>query len=1077
MPTPGARVKLQIVRGLYANLVASVPDLEEGELCFAKDTNSLYIIENGVLQLIEPNSSSNLADYIREVTGTNETSEPMGHTDKAQSVISFNSTTRVFTIAPAVDSFKVWCKGIKYIFTDEETIALPNTTGFYYIYFNQNGVLSYRTSYFDWPNDAPTAYVYWNSNTSSAEYVADERHGIVLDWQTHEYLHRTRGAALANGFDISNYTTTGTGSLDSDAQVDISGGTFFDEDLQIDIISTPTPAPSSWQQDLSGPARIPVLYLSGSGWITDEPTNYPLKLGTVHPYYNLYSSGSWTLAEADSNKYILMFVIASNNLNYPVLSVMGQDQYVNIADAIDTAFTDLELPGFPSAEFRLLYKIVYQCGNYGNAPASRIRSVQDLRYAGSFTSATIGASGPIGATGATGPIGISGATGAAAFTFTTTPPVSPLEGDEWFDEDSGILYTYVIDADTGQWVELGPRNYGPQGLTGATGTAGATGVTGATGAGVTGATGPQGPTGATGSVGATGVAGITGATGATGPSGTAGVSGITGATGVSGLPGATGATGAIGISGATGVVGVSGATGATGVIGVSGATGPTGIIVISGPTGATGPTGAIGITGATGVGITGATGLTGSTGVTGPVGATGIGITGATGIAGPTGATGPIGATGAAAFTSTTTPPSNPIEGDEWFDEDAGILYTYVADPDTSQWVELGPRNYGPLGATGPTGVGVTGATGATGPTLTVGGSNTYVLFNDSGEIGGDAGLIYDKTTDSLTVAGNVTLSSINTGPIAGVRNHIINGGMAVDQRNNGAIQLLVPGTPAYTVDRWYAYCQGANISCRQDQLGGGGRFNYTFNGTSGTTVIGFGQRIEQLNSASLAGTVATLSVDLSNSILTTVTWAAYYANSPDGFGTLSAPSRTQIATGNFTVSNTNSRYSTNINIPVEATTGIEILFTVGAQTSGTWTIGNVQLERGNVSTPFERRDYGQELALCMRYCQLAGGSGSGLAETSGSPGSVSWGEKLMVSMRAAPSALIVPGQVARFRHGVGQDLFSISGLSIADFSATPYGYWTQVNAEWSTPLVAQTFVNARHNVSDNRFILLTAEL
>jgi len=47
------------------------------------------------------------------------------------------------------------------------------------------------------------------------------------------------------------------------------------------------------------------------------------------------------------------------------------------------------------------------------------------------------------------------------------------------------------------------------------------------------------------------------------------------------------------------------------------------------------------------------------------------------------------------------------------------------------------------------------------GPGPAVGGSNTQVLFNDSGAIGGDAGLTYNKTTDALTAAGSVTAASL----------------------------------------------------------------------------------------------------------------------------------------------------------------------------------------------------------------------------------------------------------------------------------------------------------------------------
>jgi hypothetical protein len=292
---------------------------------------------------------------------------------------------------------------------------------------------------------------------------------------------------------------------------------------------------------------------------------------------------------------------------------------------------------------------------------------------------------------------------------------------------------------------------GPQGATGATGVAGPTGASGV--AGVTGATGAQGTTGATGvagvdgATGATGASGVTGATGVIGISGATGAQGATGATGVQGTTGPTGATGVIGVSGATGVqgaTGVEGPTGASGVIGVSGATGATGVqgatgvIGVSGATGATGVVGVSGATGATGVvGVSGATGATGVVGVSGATGATGVGTTGATGVAGPTGATGPAGATGAAAFTSTTSPPGSPLEGDEWFDEDAGILYTYVTDANTSQWVELGPKIYGPIGATGATGViGVSGATGAIGVSGATGATGVIGVSGATGATG-----------------------------------------------------------------------------------------------------------------------------------------------------------------------------------------------------------------------------------------------------------------------------------------------------------------------------------------------------
>lgn len=200
-------------------------------------------------------------------------------------------------------------------------------------------------------------------------------------------------------------------------------------------------------------------------------------------------------------------------------------------------------------------------------------------------------------------------------------------------------------------------------------------------------------------------------------------------------------------------------------------------------------------------------------------------------------------------------------------------------------------------------------------------------------------------------------------------RNILINGAMAIDQRNAGASQTITAGSAlAYTVDRWYAYCTGANATGQRVAGTAPNQFNYRFTGASSITKIGFAQRIEASNCQHLAGKTATLSVDLANSLLTTITWTAWYANTTDTFGTLASPTRTQIATGTFTVNSTLTRYATSIAIPAGATTGIEIEFSVGAQTSGTWTIGRVQLEDMPEQTTFEYRPIHQELFLCQRY-------------------------------------------------------------------------------------------------------------
>jgi hypothetical protein len=324
-------------------------------------------------QILEFNGT----DWVNSVRPSNE---PMGHEDKSESTISFNEGTRTFSIAPVSTSFTVWCAGKRFVKTGTETVEIPDTSGLYYIYYNSSGVLSYRTSFFVWDEDAPTAYVYWNEVDNKAYFFADERHGITLDWATHEYLHRTRGAAIANGFGANNYTLTGNGSLDAHAKIDIANGTFFDEDLQVDIEHSASPTANTWQQRLQSGAYIPIFYRLNNHWTKDVATQFPVKNSGTRAQYNLNTAGTWSNASVDNSKYGVMFLVATNNLNEPILSIMGQSQYTDQGSAEASTWDELNLDGFPIVEFRPLYKIVFQTATaYANSPKTRFVNLLDLR--------------------------------------------------------------------------------------------------------------------------------------------------------------------------------------------------------------------------------------------------------------------------------------------------------------------------------------------------------------------------------------------------------------------------------------------------------------------------------------------------------------------------------------------------------------------------------------------------------------------------------------------------------------------------------------------------------------------------
>ena len=291
-------------------------------------------------------------------------------------------------------------------------------------------------------------------------------------------------------------------------------------------------------------------------------------------------------------------------------------------------------------------------------------------------------------------------------------------------------------------------------------------------------------------------------------------------------------------------------------------------------------------------------------------------------------------------------PPVAPTAGSLWWNSSTGTMFIYYVSSITSQWVAATPA------IPGPQGVGYTGSSGA------------YAALGYTGSIGytGSTALLQN----TVTFADN---TSITTAYGLATKNRFINGSTRIDQRYAGTIQTFTTGNNyAMAVDRWYGYALGANVTGQRVSGAIPNSYRYQFYGNTGVTTIGFGQRIEAINSADMAGQTVTFAADISNSLLPYVVWTMYSAGANDTFGSLSAPFKNFIANGAFTVNNSVSRYSTSLLLPNTATNGIEVVLTVGSQTSGTWILGNLQLEVGTTASPFERIFYIHELTACQTY-------------------------------------------------------------------------------------------------------------
>jgi len=272
--------------------------------------------------------------------------------------IDFDETNRTFSIEPydEEDGFfplTFWCKGKKFSLDSAYyEVTIPEITGLYYCYFDNDGVLQY-TSADNIPDEIFTEYalvgfVYWNSENQS--YIAgDERHGITMDGVTHKYLHQTRGAVYAEGTEPVGFTA-GTTNYTS-----ISEGKGYDEDILHTFNEMTT---------------IPFLYKSGGPleWtVTDPDTKYGFTDGGSSCKWNKLDpeSGEWSLAEADADTDVQLtfFVAIPSTYGESYYKIIGQSAYPNkgaARNAIKTEIEKLETYGLPSLEVVFLYAVIYK---------------------------------------------------------------------------------------------------------------------------------------------------------------------------------------------------------------------------------------------------------------------------------------------------------------------------------------------------------------------------------------------------------------------------------------------------------------------------------------------------------------------------------------------------------------------------------------------------------------------------------------------------------------------------------------------------------------------------------------------
>ena len=333
--------------------------------------------------------------------------------------------------------------------------------------------------------------------------------------------------------------------------------------------------------------------------------------------------------------------------------------------------------------------------------------------------------------------------------------------------------------------------------------------------------------------------------------------------------------------------------------------------------------------------------------------------------------------------------------------------------------------------------------------------------------------------TNAITDASGGNTATINSytpteSNMAG-RNRIINGDMRIDQRNAGV--STTPSTSStYNLDRWQVVISAASKFSVQQNAGAvtppAGFTNYlgvtslSAYSVGASEVFGIRQNIEGLNFSDFGwGTADAQTVTLSFWVRSSLT-GTFGGSVKNGVGNRTYPfsytisaadtweKKSVVIAGDTTGSwlTTNSigirlAFSLGAGASVSDTDGVWIAggpFSPTGATSvvgtngATWYITGVQLEAGSVATPFERRQYGQELILCQRYFQkswaieTAVGTASifgthiqGGTNAAGTTGLISGGSiNFKVNLRTTPTIVLydpagASGVVQRWQLGI----------------------------------------------------------
>jgi len=402
---------------------------------------------------------------------------PHGFVNQTDSSLEFNDTFRQLTVGTTTQ-YDFYYQGNRLTKTNDDDITISTTTGLHFIYYDATGTLVDSMTPWDLQTAVPVATVYWN-NTTGEGFLGEERHMTNMPWTDHYYLHTTVGTRYRTGLALSGYTF----NTDTDAGVTfgISTGSVLDEDIPITVTHAATPT-NRFEQYINDPAKIPVYYRTGASgdWVRDTPTDFYFKnvtTGNQRVAWNEYTGGAWQQTEVGNSNYVAYWIFATNEWLNPIISVQGQREDNNLANAqANNTLNNLDLGDLPSQEMKLLYRVIVRTNNgYGGTRKAELSNIADFRAVstvpGNYVPASHASLGDLATSGHPADIITADVTNFGGIldsgdtdvqtaletiddvrTIGSTAPTSPYDGQMWYDNSSGERTLYIYDASRSKWL-------------------------------------------------------------------------------------------------------------------------------------------------------------------------------------------------------------------------------------------------------------------------------------------------------------------------------------------------------------------------------------------------------------------------------------------------------------------------------------------------------------------------------------------------------------------------------------------------------------------------------------------------